>query len=86
MILATVPPAIKAVLVLKLTIETSSKTYPVEIGSDIFKKAYFYLYRALEPVSNVWIIADETVASLYLDRLQNCLNSIFSANGYYDCA
>lgn len=61
----------------KLTIETSSKIYPVVIGSDIFRELSSFIEAELEPVSNVWIIADETVASLYLNQLQDCLKSSF---------
>ena len=61
----------------KLTIETSSKTYPVVIGSDIFQELASFVETELEPVSNVWIIADETVASLYLNQLQDCLKLSF---------
>lgn len=61
----------------KLTIETSSKTYPVVIGSNLFQELPSFIEKELAPVSNVWIIADETVASLYLKSLQDCLQSAF---------
>jgi len=61
----------------KLTIETSSKTYSVVIGSDIFKELPSFIETELQPVSNIWIIADKTVASLYLRRLQDCLKHSF---------
>lgn len=61
----------------QLTIETSSKTYPVVIGSNLYKELPAFIEKELAPVSNVWIIADETVASLYLQPLQNCLKSAY---------
>ena len=61
----------------KLTIETSSKTYPVVIGSDIFQDLSSFIEAELESVSNVWIIADETVASLYVNQLQDYLKPAF---------
>ena len=60
-----------------LTIETETKRYPVFIGSGAIGKLPGYLAEEMEPISNVWIIADQTVADLYLQRLMNLLSPMF---------
>ncbi|WP_042346388.1 3-dehydroquinate synthase [Bacillus massiliigorillae] len=57
----------------QLTIETSSKTYPVVIGSDILKELPAFINTNLQPLSKIWIISDATVAPLYLAKLQDIL-------------
>ncbi len=54
----------------QLMIETSSKTYPVIIGSDVLDALPTFIQQQMEPVSGVWIISDETVASLYVKKLE----------------
>ncbi|MGM9928151.1 MAG: 3-dehydroquinate synthase [Bacillus sp. (in: firmicutes)] len=62
----------------QLSIETSSKTYPVVIGSDVLKELPSFIQSQLEPVSGVWIISDATVAPLYMEKLQNLISPHFS--------
>ncbi|MEH6944032.1 3-dehydroquinate synthase [Bacillus sp. JJ722] len=57
----------------QLTIETSSKTYPVVIGSEILKDLPEFIKTKLQPLSKIWIISDATVAPLYLAKLQDIL-------------
>lgn len=61
----------------QLTIETSSKTYPVVIGNDILKELPAFIQNKLEPISKIWIISDATVAPLYLEQLQKILAPSF---------
>lgn len=61
----------------ELMIETSSKTYPVVIGSDILTHLPNFLLKEMEGISKIWIISDETVADLYLNRLIMILESEF---------
>lgn len=61
----------------ELTIETTSKTYPVMIGSDILKELPNFIQSKLEPISKIWIISDQTVSELYLERLKTILTSHF---------
>ena len=60
-----------------LTIETATKQYPVFIGSKAIDKLPGYLADEMDSISNIWIIADETVAGLYLPRLLSLLNPAF---------
>ncbi|WP_019242023.1 MULTISPECIES: 3-dehydroquinate synthase [Bacillus] len=62
----------------KLTIETTSKTYPVIIGSDILKELPIYIQSSLDPVSKIWIISDQTVSELYLEHLKSILAPSFN--------
>lgn len=61
----------------QLTIETSSKTYPVVIGSDVLKELPTFIQTKLEPVSGIWIISDETVAALYVSKLEKLIKPYF---------
>ncbi|MGM9922684.1 MAG: 3-dehydroquinate synthase [Bacillus sp. (in: firmicutes)] len=62
----------------ELTIETSSKTYPVVIGSDILQELPVFIEQELQPLSKIWIISDATVAPLYLAKLQAILAPYFT--------
>lgn len=53
-----------------LTIETTSKTYPVIIDSNLLKELSRFIETEMGTVSNLWIISDETVADLYLGTLK----------------
>lgn len=61
----------------QLTIETSSKTYPVVIGSGVLKELPTFIQTKLEPVSDIWIISDETVAALYVSELEKRIKPHF---------
>lgn len=52
----------------RLTIDSESHTYPVFINEGLRHQTYEIIIQSLEkPVSSLMIIADETVAGLYLD-------------------
>lgn len=61
----------------QLTIETSSKIYPVVIGRDVLKELPTFIQTKLEPVSGIWIISDETVAALYVSKLEKLIKPYF---------
>lgn len=59
-----------------LMIETESKNYPVYIGDGAITMLPKYLESVKQSISNIWVIADETVAGHYLEILKNTLSPV----------
>ncbi|QED48432.1 3-dehydroquinate synthase [Cytobacillus dafuensis] len=57
-----------------ITIGTESKTYPVYVGLGAVQQLNSYIYKNFPSLTNIMIITDETVASLYLTKLQDNLS------------
>lgn len=55
----------------KLTIKTSSNTYPIIIGEDVLKTLKEYI---LKDYSSIFIITDENVAKHYLEDIRSILD------------
>ena len=62
----------------ELTIQTSSKTYPVIVGDDCLTTLADFIQNQLQPISRIWIITDKNVAPLYLENVKNQLEPYFS--------
>jgi 3-dehydroquinate synthase len=56
-----------------LTITTTSKTYPMYIGSGIIDQLPHLINETCKSVSKILVITDESVAELYLDKVMNYL-------------
>ncbi|MFS0781385.1 3-dehydroquinate synthase [Bacillus sp. 1P06AnD] len=62
----------------ELAIETSDKTYPVFVGREALGHLPAFLKEQMADASKIWIIADEKVASLYMDKLIHVLSPAYS--------
>ncbi len=56
-----------------VSIETSSKTYPVFIGSGVSNELSTFIKDKFSSLTSLMLITDETVASLYLSDIKNAL-------------
>ncbi|MCS0543515.1 hypothetical protein NXY55_26420, partial [Aeromonas veronii] len=61
----------------QLTIATKSKTYPMFIGTEIIDQLPQVIKDTCKSVSKVLVISDESVASLYLEKVIDILKSQF---------
>ncbi|WP_163654200.1 3-dehydroquinate synthase [Listeria sp. PSOL-1] len=59
----------------ELTIKTKSKAYPVYIGKNIFQEVELDLAAELSTYSKVFVLTDQHVADLYLDKIEHLLAS-----------
>ncbi|MED3625291.1 3-dehydroquinate synthase [Neobacillus thermocopriae] len=55
-------------------IQTESKNYPVYIGEGVLNKLRTFLNDYFTNLTRIFIITDETVANLHLDKLSSVLN------------
>ncbi|WP_099362721.1 3-dehydroquinate synthase [Fredinandcohnia onubensis] len=61
----------------QLTIATKSKTYPMYIGTEIIDQLPRVIKDTCKSVSKVLVISDESVASLYLEKVKEILKAQF---------
>lgn len=65
----------------KLSIHTSSKEYPVLIGTNIMEQIHTFISESLPKVTKILIITDKNVGELYLSKLESSL-SLFEVDHF----
>ncbi|MBY0122591.1 3-dehydroquinate synthase [Bacillus sp. S/N-304-OC-R1] len=57
-----------------VTIETTSKTYPVYVGAGVISKLCSFIQQSFPSLTTIMVMTDETVADIYLSEIKNALS------------